>query len=45
MAVASITPADNSGVRGFCLNTVAALEANVAFSFAFEGLGMAPNAV
>jgi hypothetical protein len=45
MVGASITPADNSGVRGFCLNTVAALEANVTFSFAFEPLGMAPNAV
>jgi hypothetical protein len=44
VVVASITPADNSGVRGFCLNTVA-LEANVTFSFAFEPLGMAPNAV
>jgi hypothetical protein len=28
--VASRMSADNSGVRGFCLDTVAALEANVA---------------
>jgi hypothetical protein len=43
--VASIIPADNSGVRGCCLETVAALEANVALSFALEGLGMGRNAV